>query len=535
MEFNPSESDTLLANFLSRWNYGRVENMSVADYADLSNHDSFCYWLEYGSVPLGSIGAIPLHKFELWKSKQQKDFADTRFSTDGVYVWNTEKGNTRDIAFKKIRKLILEVISQSQKQNWEAIDSIPFHAIGKWKIAFMFSDKQLLPIYSKRALLSIAKGFGKEFPYNTPYSQLQKYILSLKDTSERIDDFAYRVYTQFAEKKKKRNYYIIGSKYGDENGNDTVPKISDFIRTSSVGIGFLWNMNFSDYIGSERATVNQFIQENWKEKRPTLSKIQRTFYLLSQLKEGDIIAVKSHGAYNQLTIIAYAEVVKRGGSIYQHNENELGHHINVDFLDAGFSKSLGMTYAETIHQLTSNKDREKFYQIFGWYSDESSSLQETNIIEVEDSESDDEVLQPNAYNEKSEESFERSISATIKVKLIHNRIQNRFIKYLMDRFPNDINIGEKNRIDAKRETENEIIIYEIKPFESVYTCIREGIGQLVDYSYKQKSKKNKHIVIVGPNQPQPDDLNFIYSVRKLLHIPFSYIAFDEATLSAKEY
>jgi hypothetical protein len=538
MEFNPRESDKLLAAFLSKWNYERIQNMSVEEYANLQDHDSLCYWLEYGTVPLGSIGGIALHKFELWKSKHEKDFTNTGFTTDGIYVWNTDKGKTRTKAFSKIKELILEIISQSQQQNWEAIDLIPFHAIGKWKIAFMFSDKKLLPIYSKRALLSIAKGYGKEFQYSTPVSQLQKFILSFKDKTERIDDFAYRVYLQFAGKKKKRNYYIIGSKYGDGDGNDTVPKISDFLRNACVGIGFLWANNFSSYMGSDRTTINEFVKTNWKESKPTLSKVQKYFYLLSQIKEGDIIAVKSHGGYNQLTIIAYAEVVKRNGNVYEHNEDQLGHHIYVDFLDAGFYKPLGLTYAGTLHELTPSKDEENFHQIFGWYAEVSAPNENVKIIEVEnedDDESDNPLPNQNSYNEKSETSFERSAAASVKVTLIHNRIQNRFIKYLMETFPEDINIGEKKRIDAKRETEKEIIIYEIKPFESVYACIREGIGQLVDYSHQQKSKKKKRIMIVGPNEPEQVDLKFIAAVRNLLQIPFGYVAFDESTLTAKEF
>jgi hypothetical protein len=538
MELNPNAFDKTLSAFLSCWTVQRVRIMTVEDYADLSNHDSFCYGLEYGSVALGSIGAIALHKFELWKPKDVKDFKDNRFKTDGKYAWNARKGDTLTHAFEEIRRLIIKIITEAQNQNWEAIDSIEFHAIGKWKIAFIFSNKLLLPIYSKRALLSISKGLGKEFSYSSSVSTLQLYILGFRPKNENIDDFAYRLYAQFAVKKKKRNYYIIGSKYGDENGHDVIPKIGEFLKYNCVAIGFLDWLDFSQYMGADKKTVDEFVQSNWKEKKPAWHKIQRYFYLLSQLREGDIIAVKSHGAYNQLTIIAYAEVVKRNGKIYEHKEDELGHHIYVDFLDANFYKYLGLTYAETIHQLKPNKDGDSFYKVFSWYADDQATDDSVKIIEVEEDEGEDTNEnggEESTYNEKSVSSFERSQSASVKVNLVHNRIQNRFIRYLMDKYPSDINIGEKNRIDAKRETTDEVIIYEIKPFESVYACVRDGIGQLLDYSYQLKTQKAKRLLIVGPNKPEQHDIEFISAIKKTMKLPFGYIAFDEPTLTSHEY
>lgn len=69
----------------------------------------------------------------------------------------------------------------------------------------------------------------------------------------------------------------------------------------------------------------------------------------------------------------------------------------------------------------------------------------------------------------------------------------------------------------------------------MYACIRNGIGQLLDYSHQQKSKKEKRIIIVGPNEPEQHDLDFISAVKNVLQIPFGYISFDEATLTAKEF
>jgi len=324
MELQPSQVDIKLAEFHNSWSLQRIQNMTLEEYADLSNHDSLCYWLEYGSKQLGLIGDNPLSKFEIWRPKdQEKELKGDRYKFQDGYFWNATKGNTRDEAFENIRELIIQIVQHAQNLNWDELDNIRYHSIPKWKLVFMFSNKMALPIYSKRALLAIAKGLGNiDYPYTTKVSILQRYILTFKTEEEQIEHFAGRNYLAFAEKRKP-NFYIIGSKYGDDNGNDVIPKIGEFIEHKCIAVGFLDWIDFSTLMGANEKIVNDFVFKNWKEEKPVVHKIQAIFRKITQIKEGDIIAVKSHGAHNQLTIIAYAEVVKRDGKIYEHRKDLL--------------------------------------------------------------------------------------------------------------------------------------------------------------------------------------------------------------------
>jgi len=537
MQLAPKHYDVTLDSFLSSWNLERIKKMTIHEYADLSDHDSLCYWLEYGTKNLGAIGRISLNKFELWKPRDSKDkeFKDGRFKMEGVYAWNAQKGNTLEQAFNTIKQLVVDIVVHASNQDWTAIDGIRFHAIAKWKIACLFSKKQLLPVYSMRALLAIANGLGYAFTGKEKVSVIQAGIIGHKSEDEDMVDFSYRIYTQFASRDKisNRNYYIVGSKYSDGNGNDNVSVVDQFIAHGCVAIGWLDWLDFGHYMGKQNKEVNTFVASNWTIIKPTLGKIQGYFRLLSQMKSGDIIAVKSEGEYGQLNIIAYAEVVERNGSAYWHDEDVLGHHIHAEFLDAGFVNDTGETYAGTIHRLTREKDGPAFNKIFGWYA---GDLQEVGPAESEETteviidETDEE-----GYNGKVETSFERSAIASVIVNRVHNRIQNRFIEYLKANYPNDLSSGEKKYIDARRISSEEVFIYEIKPFSDVYTCIRQGIGQLFDYMHKEKSKKQKRIIIVGPNEPNPADLKFLDEIKKMLSVPFAYIAFDESRMTAKEY
>ncbi|AZA54589.1 hypothetical protein [Chryseobacterium sp. G0201] len=538
MQLNPKHFDVTLDAFLNSWNLNRIRTMTIEEYAELSDHDSLCYWLEYGTKDLGVIGRMSLGKFELWKPKQgeAKEFKDDRFKMEGIFAYKRQKGNTLEEAFSNIRTSIFEIVRHSLNQDWEAIERIEFHSIVKWKLACLFSNKKLLPVYSKRALLAIARGLGHTFTNKDSSLAIQNAIIMHKPSEEDMVDFSYRVYSQFAGRDKisNKSYFIVGGKYSDDSGNDTVSVIEKFIENRCIAIGWLDWLDFSNYFGKSPKVINEFVDNNWDDESPSLGKIKSYFRNLGQMKQGDIIAVKSQGAYGQLKIIAYAEVVEREGRIYWHDDDLLGHHINVEFIEAGFVHETGETYAGTIHKLAPEKDGEKFYKIFGWYS----GNQYNDVFdEEEESEFDAVNVEPTneGYNNKIETSFERSAIASVIVNRLHNRIQNRFIQYLKKTYPDHLCSGEKRFIDAKRISPEEIIIYEIKPFASAYSCIRQGIGQLFDYLHHEKSNKPKRIIIVGPNEPTSADLKFLHEIREMLKVPFGYIAFDEANVSVKEY
>lgn len=537
MQLNPGAFSGVYATFLHAWPPERIHRMTIAEYADLANKDSLCYWLEYGTKDLGQIGGTALHKFELWRPRYKKDFKDQRFSHDDTYAWAAGWGDTAIEAFHKIREQIVLLVDHTINRDWEAIEELKFHSLAKWKIAFLFSNKHLFPVYSRRALLVIGRGLGKTFTAYDRLLDIQQYIIAQKPHAEDIVEYAHRTYSQFAEKKNKdnTNFYLIGSKYGGVEQRNSVDKMPDFLQRNCVAIGFLDWINFSEMMGKNRQSVNEWVDKNFPNDNSALRDVRSYFRFLSQIKEGDIIAIKSSGSFGNLNIVAYAQVVSREGSIYFHDDEDLGHCIHVEFLDADFNFSLGLNYAKTLHQLKPETHGEHFNLIFGWFS--AHDLQ--NEVEEEDiSEESGEQVEhtpDQGYNEKTETTFTRSPMAATVVTRYHNQIQNRFMRYLEKEFPNYFLSGEKRYVDAKRENEHELVLYEIKPFANAYECIRSGIGQLIGYWHNSPTSKTKSIVIVGPNPPDVSGQQFIDSLKKIIGIPFSYIAFDAANLKAQSY
>lgn len=65
-------------------------------------------------------------------------------------------------------------------------------------------------------------------------------------------------------------------------------------------------------------------------------------------------------------------------------------------------------------------------------------------------------------------------------------------------------------------------IYEVKPYQNVYACIRKALGQLTDYAFSKASTKPTHLIVVGTAKPLAKDLKYIEFLRSNLELPFTY-------------
>src|SRR5690606_3993581 len=130
-------------------------------------------------------------------------------------------------------------------------------------------------------------------------------------------------------------------------------------------------------------------------------------------------------------------------------------------------------------------------------------------------------------NEKNTEGTYRTVTYTKLVSRTHDKLQIAFAKSLREQFPNDTIRTETAYIDIKRENNLETYYYEVKPFNSAYSCIREGIGQLLDYCYTNPNEsKTIHLRIVGMSKPTPKDSEFIEFIKRSLNLSFDYIVYN---------
>ncbi|WP_316795361.1 hypothetical protein [Pedobacter agri] len=520
----PQVSHEKLAKFLQRWKPVDISKMKLEEYTQTGNKDTFTYWLELGSNEIGLMGGGTSSKFGIWNRSADGEGISPAFLYTDEYKWFAKYGKNPEDAFLSVRANIAAIVKHAQAGDFQLIDDIQIDSITKWKIAFIYSKYRLMPIYKISLVRDIAKHFEHPGYAKDKLSELHQYILEQKEPADDIFDFASR-YFQIVTKPIDRNYYIIGSKYGDHNGNDTVDVFPDMIEKQAISTGFFWNTDFSGLVGKDHAAISKWITQHIDPGTDKFDSSLRTFKYFLNLKKGDLVAVKSKGRFGELTIVGYAEVVERNGSVYQFGDDELGHLVHVDFLEVHTSISTGLTYSQTIHRIVPGEKPGHFEKIFGSYAI-SAATEEYPDEEYYNEGLEDEDGSGDDIRTKNNSPYMRSAPSSQIVNQVHNEIQNAFAKYLKVQFPNDTVRTERSRIDIWRRNEDSFVIYEVKPYNTAFECIRAALGQLTDYAFCKSSKLKTHLVVVGTASPNARELKYINFLGQNLGLHFSYECFN---------
>lgn len=182
--------DNLKQQFLKKWPLERVQNMTLTEYTNLNKSDSFCYWLESVTTELGSIWGGSAYKFGIYRrSDTSKDVTQSYRKTDGEYAWYIKYGNTKDEAFSNIKNHILSIIKNVRSNNLSTLDAIDLGTAYKWKIAFLYSNYNVLNIFSDDKLKAAAEMQNIHLNKKERISDLHSKILNNKP--EHIDYYTY--------------------------------------------------------------------------------------------------------------------------------------------------------------------------------------------------------------------------------------------------------------------------------------------------------------------------------------------------------
>lgn len=149
-------------------------------YNNLNRSDSFCYWLESKTYHLGSIWGGSSYKFGIYAYNAKPKAGDPRIVFDDHYAWYSRyKAETAEDAWKIVRNDLVRIATWSREGKFEEIDKDKsFGEVVKWKIAFLYSNLHLLPVYSKDKLEYIALDNGMENAHGASIAAMQKYLLT---------------------------------------------------------------------------------------------------------------------------------------------------------------------------------------------------------------------------------------------------------------------------------------------------------------------------------------------------------------------
>ncbi|MBI3575787.1 MAG: hypothetical protein HY083_09075 [Gammaproteobacteria bacterium] len=148
------------------------------------------------------------------------------------------------------------------------------------------------------------------------------------------------------------------------------------------------------------------------------------------------------------------------------------------------------------------------------------------------------------HNEKKSQT-KKSIyeKHSVPVDLIHNRIQAEIHRFLVRKYGKD-NVGTEQHaagygsqsIDVVvKEDSGDYTFYEIKTSYSVRLCVREALGQLLEYAYYYPSNNNvQKLVIVSPNAVTTEIKDYLIKLRNKFNVPVYYQRFDPEKKSLED-
>lgn len=145
---------------------------------------------------------------------------------------------------------------------------------------------------------------------------------------------------------------------------------------------------------------------------------------------------------------------------------------------------------------------------------------------------------------KGKESTRRTYRASEKDNdLFHNRMQTAIYQQLCKECGKK-NVGTEqdtglgSRVDiAVNAQDGSITFYELKTSNSIRQCIREGLSQLMEYSFFPDKTNASKLIIVSQNKIDQDNEYYINTLRATFNIPIYYQRFNTETnrLDSKLY
>ena len=202
MENNTESSREILYEFLDRWDTEAIESMNLEQYVSVGDKDTFCQWLETKTRALGSIKGINSSKFGIYK-RSDPNAKPKNLVSDDIYSWQRYYGENSKDAFQNVKAEILKIIDYSEKGDFEKIDELHLTLFVKWKIAYLYSNERLIPIFKKSILHKIAENYGLTVTRKTKTSEIQNLIIANKPSHISIYQFADFLYEKFGRDNGK--------------------------------------------------------------------------------------------------------------------------------------------------------------------------------------------------------------------------------------------------------------------------------------------------------------------------------------------
>jgi hypothetical protein len=199
---NLEDNQALLREFLERWPESAVATMTLPEYVGLKDKDTFTQWVETKTRPLGSIKGAYSDKFGIYRRNKPEKRSKNR-ENDEQYTWMKRFGKNREEAFDAVRQDILKIIEFAQSGDFEKLDLLQLPNLFKWKVASLYSNERLVPIFKEEALARIAETFGLTASPKTNTSAIHEVLVNHKPSGQDIYSYMEALYAKYGTEHHK--------------------------------------------------------------------------------------------------------------------------------------------------------------------------------------------------------------------------------------------------------------------------------------------------------------------------------------------
>ena len=120
--------------------------------------------------------------------------------------------------------------------------------------------------------------------------------------------------------------------------------------------------------------------------------------------------------------------------------------------------------------------------------------------------------------------------AVIELPSLHDQVQDSLMHYLKKKYPKQV-VGSEvrlkrhgTRIDVVRQRpDKSYVFYEVKVLPTLRACIREALGQLLEYAHWPAKKTTAELVIVSHHEPDLDTGGYLAKLGEVYGMSIGYL------------
>lgn len=322
MESKTEMRHKLYEDFLNEFPFESLKDLPLERYTNLNKDDSFCYWIESKTYELGSIWGGSSYKFGIYKYAQRPNNPGIIVSDDEYAWYKWYQAKDRYEAYQITLNSIIKAADLAANGRFEEIDNDEtLGSVLRWKVAFMYSNKQLVPIYKKQMLVELSAILGMPGAAKASMWELQKYLIGHKGDQDIFDYYDYLLSILPEEKKDKK--VTDGVRIWLYAPGEEARMWDDCISDGQMYLGWDQMGDLAKYESRDAMTAK--LKEIYGAEKSYKNDSLAVWEFANVIKEGDIVYAKR----GRKSIIGRGVV--RGGYVFDSTREEYLHARSVDW------------------------------------------------------------------------------------------------------------------------------------------------------------------------------------------------------------